>query len=1014
MHLRTTRVWKAGYLALLTLCLWAVPPVAAQPLQAVSALDPGLGPPSSAGGDSGAPILTPDGRYVLFASSAENLLLIGTNGPVPPRFNRPLNVYLRDRLADTTALVSVDVAGRSGGSGNSVPRGISTNGEWVLFESFADNLVPRDTNNASDVFVRRMAAGTTLLVSANTNGSVGNGASKSAVLSPDGRFVAFSSFADDLVPRDTNRLQDVFVRDLQAGTTTLTSFGSASNGAGYPSGNSDAPLMTPDGRFVTFSSSKSLSPRGLVADIYQRDVVEGATIWVSAGASNAVRSALGYTYVTSFNPAMSEDGQVIFYEASADAGSTAVLLRYDAATGLTLTLYTNAANATLAAGALDMTPDGRKVAFMANAGDNSGRSAAIMVWDADQGTTTLASGNLTNGVPEFSDASAPAIDETGRYVAFLSSDQGLVTNAVGSGTHIYVRDLQAGTTTLADEDPMGVGSGVALGCFPAINPGGRVVAFYAQDGTLVPGDQNGFFDVFVRDLVSGTNELISAADTALQCLTASGCSTLWPGCANSDGRFVVFRSPATDLVAGQFDRHLHIFLRDLALQTNILVSVNTNGLPGNANSTEPAISANGSRVAFTSYASDLVPGVNTSVQNVFVRDLQNGTTALVSASATGQGGGNADSYSPVISSDGRWVLFSSLAGNLASGLSGSGPWLFLRDLQSNQTIALYPSAVRYASMTPDRHYVAFAASSKGLSSEDGIYVWDTLAAGRVYTNTFAQGQPGMLAISPDGQKIVYSLSGTGTQLKALDRVANTNWVIAPYPLAPKPGLRFSADGRLVAYATQGTVRQVFLYDFSTGTNQLVSQAFASGAPANSGSDAPDLSADGRLVAYHSAASDLVAGDTNGLTDAFIYDRLTGTTTLLTSSRFGPWSASNRSMNTFFSPDGKVLFFESAASDLLENDFNNQLDIFAYNVISSADIPVFQVSVAPDAQGINMTWPVPAGTTCQVQFKNSLTDPEWQDLSTGVIIIGNQGYFRDSSSGPQKFYRVLARPMLADR
>jgi Tol biopolymer transport system component len=987
-------------------CFWVVPPAGAQSLQPASALDPSLGPPSGAGGDSGAPILTPDGRYVLFASSAENLLIVGTNGPVPPRLNRPLNVYLRDRFTATTTLVSVDVTGRSGGNANSLPKGISTNGEWVLFESFANNLVPGDTNNAADVFVRDVVKGTTLLVSASTNGAVGNGTSKNAVLSPDGRYVAFASLASNLVPDDTNRLQDVFVRDLQTGTTTLASFGSVMSSVGYPSGNSDLPVMTPDGRYVTFSSSNSRAPnRGLLDEIYRHDLVEGSTLWVSAEASNVVRSVFGYTTVTAFNHAMSDDGQAIVYEASLDAGSTAVLLRYDAATGLTLLIHTNAANATLAAGALDMTPDGGKVAFMAYTGDNSGSNTFVLVWDAETGTITLASEDLINPVWESMDASAPALDQTGRYVAFLSSAQGLVTNELRGGTHLYVRDLQAGTTMLADEDAAGVGSGVALGGSPSINPGGRLVAFNAPDGTLVPGDQNGSYDVFARDLVSRTNELISAANAGLESLTANGFSTLSPGCVSSDGRFVAFRSSATNLAAGQFDGHLNIFLRDLAQQTNILVSVNTNGLPGNANSTEPAISADGSRVAFTSSASDLVPGINTNLQNVFVRDWQNGTTTLVSANAAGQGGGNGNSYSPAISGDGRFVLFSSQAGNLASGLSGSGPWLFLRDLQANQAYALYPYSVSNASMTPDGHFVAFSPGS-------GIYVWDTLAAARIYTNTFTQGPSVAVGISPDGQKIVYA-SGTPPQVQAVDRAANTNWVIAPYLLASKPGLRFSADSRWVTYATRGTVTQVFVYDFSTGSTQLVSQAFASGVPPNGASDAPDISADGRFIAYHSAASNLVPGDTNDVPDVFIYDRLTGTTTLLTSSRFGPWSASNRSMDPVFSADGKTLFFESAASDLVEHDFNNQLDIFAYNIISSTDIPVFQVSVAPSGHGMDMTWPVPPGTTCQVQFKNSLADLDWQDLRTGVTIIGNQGYLRDAGlSGPQRFYRIVARPTLA--
>ena len=470
--------------------------------------------------------------------------------------------------------------------------------------------MPGDTNNASDVFVRDVVKGTTLLVSASTNGAVGNGTSKSAVLSPDGRYVAFASLASNLVPGDSNRLQDIFVRDLQAGTTTLASFGSVTSSVGYPSGNSDLPVMTPDGRYVTFSSSNSRAPnQGLLDKIYRRDLVEGTTIWVSADASNVVRSVLGYTKVTAFNHTMSGDGQAIVYEASLDAGSAAVLLRYDAATGLTLTIHTNAANATVAAGGLDMTPDGLKVAFMAYTGDNPGANTSILVWDAETGTITLASENLINPAWESSDASAPALDQTGRYVAFLSSDQGLVTNALRSGTHLYVRDLQAATTALADEDATEVGSGVALAGSPSIIPGGRLVAFSAPDGTLVPGDHNDCADVFVRDLVSRTNELVSAATAGLESLTANGLSTLSPGCVSSDGKLVAFRSSATNLAASQFDGHLNIFLRDLALQTNILVSVNTNGLPGNANSTEPAISADGSRVVFTSYASDLFPAL---------------------------------------------------------------------------------------------------------------------------------------------------------------------------------------------------------------------------------------------------------------------------------------------------------------------------------------------------------------------------------------------------------------------
>src|SRR5437867_2902522 len=105
-----------------------------------------------------------------------------------------------------------------GVGGDSIPWGVSTNGRYVLFESIATDLVVGDTNNASDIFVRDLAGGTTALVSVSTNGGVGNGLSRSSVFTPDGRCVAFVSEANNLVGSDTNKLADVFLRDLPSGT----------------------------------------------------------------------------------------------------------------------------------------------------------------------------------------------------------------------------------------------------------------------------------------------------------------------------------------------------------------------------------------------------------------------------------------------------------------------------------------------------------------------------------------------------------------------------------------------------------------------------------------------------------------------------------------------------------------------------------------------------------------------------------------------------------------------------
>src|ERR1022692_3473934 len=185
-------------------------PVEAGRLVSVSGTQSKLG----GSGDSGLSIISPDGRFVLFASAANNLTLMNNNLSVLPcRFN----VFLRDNLASTTTLVSINQSGAGGGNGDSFPAGISTNGRFALFESSASDLVANDTNNASDIFVRDMINGTTTLASVSPTGGSANGTSRGSVLTADGRYVAFVSAATNLVSVDTNNIADVFVRDLSAG-----------------------------------------------------------------------------------------------------------------------------------------------------------------------------------------------------------------------------------------------------------------------------------------------------------------------------------------------------------------------------------------------------------------------------------------------------------------------------------------------------------------------------------------------------------------------------------------------------------------------------------------------------------------------------------------------------------------------------------------------------------------------------------------------------------------------------
>src|SRR4028118_979753 len=186
------------------------------------------------------PSISTDGRFVAFASDASNI--------VPGDTNNRSDIFVRDTLTNTTTRVSLDSAGNQGNRDSSFPS-ISADGRFVAFASDASNIVPGDTNNRSDIFVRDRLTNTTTRVSVDSAGNQGNRDSNYPSISADGRFVAFESDASNIVPGDTNNSHDIFVRDTLTNTTTRVSVDSADNqGNGY----SNTPSISADGRFVAF------------------------------------------------------------------------------------------------------------------------------------------------------------------------------------------------------------------------------------------------------------------------------------------------------------------------------------------------------------------------------------------------------------------------------------------------------------------------------------------------------------------------------------------------------------------------------------------------------------------------------------------------------------------------------------------------------------------------------------------------------------------------------------------
>src|SRR6476661_2636040 len=253
-------------------------------------------------GNSGStnPAISADGRFVAFYSEASNLVPEDTNG-------KP-DIFVRDRLTNTTTRVSVDSAGNQANSFSNDPS-ISADGRFVAFTSGASNLVPGGTNNTSDIFVRATLTNTTTRVSVDSAGNQGNRDAYGASISADGGFLAFESFASNIVPGDTNNTSDIFVRDLLTNTTTRVSVDSAGNLGNVYSGT---PSISADGRFVAFySDATNLVPgddTNSSRDILVRDRLTNTTTRVSVDSTGNQANS------SSFAPSISADGRfVAFY-----------------------------------------------------------------------------------------------------------------------------------------------------------------------------------------------------------------------------------------------------------------------------------------------------------------------------------------------------------------------------------------------------------------------------------------------------------------------------------------------------------------------------------------------------------------------------------------------------------------------------------------------------------------------------------------------------------------------------
>lgn len=269
----------------------------------VDLADPRIGPPDNpANINSTGPSISANGRFIAFFCYASNIVPADTNGAA--------DVFVVDRLTLAAHRVSVSSSGAQANGASLNPK-LSGTGRWVVFQSLADNLVPGDTNGQPDILLHDRATAATTRVNLSSLGSPANGASADPVISREGSCVAFASAANNLVSRDSNGASDIFVRDLALGLTTCVSTNLlGSTGNNY----SQDPAISADGRFVAFESLASdlaLGDTNDAWDIFVRDRALGVTERISVSSDGVQGNGF------STDPWISGDGRYVSFLSAA-------------------------------------------------------------------------------------------------------------------------------------------------------------------------------------------------------------------------------------------------------------------------------------------------------------------------------------------------------------------------------------------------------------------------------------------------------------------------------------------------------------------------------------------------------------------------------------------------------------------------------------------------------------------------------------------------------------------------
>ena len=949
---------------------------------------------SQAAGQATGALISADGLWIAFASSAPDLLLGQIDG------NNANDVFLMNRATGALTLVShaAGAPGRAGNNTSSPPAAISADGRWIAYISQSSNLIAGQNSPVYfDLFLWDRATDSTVLVS-HLPGSSVNGTIVDAVagMSDDGRYLAFLSRSTSLIAggTDTNGMKDLFLWDRATSSVTLVSHAA---GSAVTAGDGDtfAGSLSGDGRWLAFASTSSDliaggTDTGAQTDAFLWDRTTGTVTLISHVDGNPLTAPP----VNSGVPVISRNGDWIAFGGLAQyllPGSPAspdgfgdYFVRERATGALTLITHAPGSPAVPAGGAstgLTVSNDGAWVAFgdssssLVSGQADSNSNIDVFLWERATGTNTLVS-RSTAGPATAGNAGSlfSWIATDGSRVAFWSFATDLVAGGTDSNSteDAFVWDRATGTTTLishAAASPLAAGN--SRSTVSGMSADGSFIVFESIASDLGPPDTNGGSDVFVWSQAAGTSTALSFSPAAVSSTPDHGVWFVLPHMLSADGRFAVFLSESPRVVSGQTDTNedRDVFLVDRSTGTTTLVSHSTVSptTTGNEGCQDVALSADGSWIVFSSGATDLVPGFTagpSSRLEVFLWNRLTGTTVLASRSAGSPTAGSCIFCdSPSITDDGRFVAFRDQGISFYDRVTGV-------KLRINNGLNTYDPKI-----SADGQFIVFNgdASLPGQTGPqaNNVYLYNRAAATTALVShtsaSSTQRSTGCLAfwqeISADGRFVAYSCeaadlvagqvdTNSGKDIFLYDRTTGLNTLVshsAGSPATACNGLSIlpflSADGNRLAFSSAGTdlVNGVtdtnngydaFLFDRLTGTTALLSRRASASSVTSAGrSYVLGLSAGGGTAAVLSAGSDLMIGltDSNATDDLFLIEPAAGAVELMSHTPAGPAVTGNGTAYFYpsFSADGSVVLFPSFASDLAAGDRNLSMDVFAY-------------------------------------------------------------------------------------